>query len=76
VVFRDVERLILDPNDPDTGTAQWKKVQAFRKRVDAGKTVYSRSYKDLAGFRALLEKGVFCISPQKGSIQDFESTRN
>ena len=48
----------MDLKDPKEGLAQWEKVQAFRKRIEADKTMYSRSYKDTQAFSELLENDV------------------
>lgn len=65
--FRDVEKITLETSDPEAGLAQWKKVGAFRTRLEGGKKVYSRSYKDLEGFRSLLENdiGRWLNSPER-----------
>src|SRR5262245_21313216 len=54
--FRDVPELKLDPQNAAEGLVQWQRVQAFRKRVEAEKSVFPRSYATSDQFRAVLDQ--------------------
>jgi len=55
--FRRIEQLSFDPDALEQGIDQWKKVQAFRRRIDeSSPRLYTRSYSDLPDFKELLDK--------------------
>jgi hypothetical protein len=60
--FRDRKKLEFAADDPEKALAQWKKVKAFREKVEKQKAVYSRSYADLPVFRALLEQDLRSVA--------------
>lgn len=56
--FKDAKTVTFSADNADADLAQWKKVKAFRERVDAGKTVLFRTYTDPADFVKLLDEDV------------------
>jgi tetratricopeptide (TPR) repeat protein len=68
--FRKVEGLQVDP-DPDkalAGVEQWRKVRAFRARMDETQPrLYTREYRDLSAFKELLDQdlGQWLNAPER-----------
>ncbi len=56
--FKDIKNLNLDPDRAEQGLEQWNRVKAFRRSVEDGKSVYTRSYNDLSSFQSLLNQDV------------------
>lgn len=54
--FREIAELTLDPKNAAAGLAQWQRVQAFRERIAAETSVYSRSYATIDEFKAVLDQ--------------------
>src|SRR5262245_46807824 len=58
--FRKVEKFEA-PSDPEKildALNQWKKVRAFRERLDTNKTLYFKEFTDTANFRDVLRRDV------------------